>query len=168
MTEKLHKFQEKMKITYEDFIRTQYAEMVQLARFIETELGREKAFDLIKKARDKLSIDPIEMGKADNVPITNFEEFKTMWKKGWSTMLPNHLTFTIKDDSPEKLEFNVTECIFTKVFKDMNATDLGYALMCHGDFAIAKAYHPKGRMIRTKTLMQGDSYCNHTYIWKEE
>lgn len=163
MTEKPHKFQEKMKISYEDFIRNQYTEMVQLVRFLETELGREKAIDLIKKARDKNITDSIEMGK-----VTNYEEFKMMWKKGWSTMLPNYLTFTIKEDSAERLEFNVTECIFTKVFKDMNATDIGYALLCHVDFAYAKAYHPKGRMVRTKTLMQGDGYCNHTYIWEGE
>jgi len=49
----------------------------------------------------------------------------------------------------------------------MNAADLGYDICCHPDFELARAYHPKIRLKRTKTLMQGDGYWNHTYYWKE-
>ena len=65
------------------------------------------------------------------------------------------------------IEFNVTECLWAKTFKELNAADIGYILCCRPDFAIARAYHPNIRLKRTKTLMQGDSYCNHTYYWKE-
>jgi hypothetical protein len=54
-----------------------------------------------------------------------------------------------------------------KTFKELNATDIGYVLNCRPDFAMAKAQHPKLRLKRTQTLMQGDDCCNHTWYWKE-
>jgi hypothetical protein len=45
-----------------------------------------------------------------------------------------------------------------------NAADLGYLLSCYGDYAAASGFNPKMRMIRTKTLMQGDAFCNHRYV----
>jgi len=53
------------------------------------------------------------------------------------------------------------------VFKEMKATDLGYVLNCQPDFAYAKACHPNVKLKRTKTLMQGDNYCDHTFYWEE-
>jgi hypothetical protein len=57
--------------------------------------------------------------------------------------------------------------LWAETFKKMNATDLGYNTCYRPDFAMARAYHPKIGLERTKTLMQGDGYCNHTCYWKE-
>ena len=49
----------------------------------------------------------------------------------------------------------------------MNALDLGYIMFCQVDFAMAQAYHPKIKVKRTKTFMQGDSHCDFAYYWEE-
>jgi hypothetical protein len=47
------------------------------------------------------------------------------------------------------------------------AVDIGYAVICHPDFASAEGYSTKLRLVRTKTLMQGHDCCNHRWLWKE-
>ena len=47
----------------------------------------------------------------------------------------------------------------------MVESDIGYANTCHGDFAAAKAFSPKLRLERTKTLMVGDGCCDLKYMW---
>jgi hypothetical protein len=76
----------------------------------------------------------------------------------------NVLTFQIIEDTPKAFELKVTECLWAKTYRDANAAGLGYLLSCYGDFASAKGFNPKMHMIRTKTLMQGDAFCNHRYV----
>ena len=44
-----------------------------------------------------------------------------------------------------------------------DAARIGYSYICYADYATAQAFNPKIVMRRSKTLMQGDSYCNHRY-----
>jgi hypothetical protein len=64
------------------------------------------------------------------------------------------------EDTERAAEMKVTECLWAKTFRDAGAGDIGYALMCHGDFATAPAFNAKMKMTRTKTLMQGHDCCN--------
>ena len=94
---------------------------------------------------------------------------------------------TIKDKSPEfflrffsneaheyevirkdknVLEVKVYKCIHAEVFKKLNATEIGYKLICRGDDAATEGFNPKIRLIRPKILMRGDDCCH--FIWKLE
>ncbi len=164
----LHKFQEKMELTYEQYFRDRYGEIIHLARELERVLGREKAFEIIGKAREKYIVELTRQEIAEKGPIKNFEDFKVIEKDENASPFFSHvLTFTYTEETPKKLTLHVTECLKAKIFKEMNATDLGYVMFCHPDFAYAQACHPKIKMKRTKTLMQGDRYCDHTYYWEE-
>ncbi len=50
------------------------------------------------------------------------------------------------------------------MFREEGAADIGYAGICHPDFAAASGFNPKIKLIRSKTLMQGDDCCNHRYV----
>jgi len=39
-------------------------------------------------------------------------------------------------------------------------------MVCHGDYAWAEGFNPDIKLVRDKTLMQGDSICNHRYVWQ--
>jgi hypothetical protein len=54
--------------------------------------------------------------------------------------------------------------LWAKAFRDENAGDLGYAMVCYPDYAVAKGLNPKLKLIRTKTLMQGDDSCSLRYV----
>jgi hypothetical protein len=51
-----------------------------------------------------------------------------------------------------------------EVFRDQKAGDIGYAMFCYPDYAVAKSLNPKLKLIRTQTLMQGDDSCGLRYV----
>jgi hypothetical protein len=65
----------------------------------------------------------------------------------------------IVERSPQAFAYRVKRCLWAKVFRDENAGDIGYAMVCYPDYAVARGLNPKLRLIRTRTLMQGDSDC---------
>jgi len=162
-----HKFQEKMDLTYEQYFQSRFRGTVGLARALERAVGRRKAFEIIKKWAEKSAVESVK-NQLSKKPIENFEDFKLLVKEENKSPFWKHvLTWTFTEETPKKLSYHITECLWAETFKKMNATDLGYMLSCRPDFATARAYHPKIRLKRTKTLMQGDDYCNHAYCWKE-
>jgi len=167
--EKTHKFQEKMQgeMTYEQYFQSLYMGTVELARAFEKAIGKEKAQEITKKAAEEAGVRGIKQ-LVSMKPIESFEDFKLMIKGTNASPLMSHvLTVSYTDEEPKKLSCEITECLWAKIFKDVNAADLGYIICCNPDFATAKAYHPNIKLKRTKTLMQGDSCCDHTYYWKE-
>ena len=76
------------------------------------------------------------------------------------------LTYQIVEDTDNAFEVRITECLWAKTFRDAEAADLGYACICHPDYAMAAAFNPKLHLIRDTTLMQGDSHCNHRWEMK--
>jgi predicted hydrocarbon binding protein len=104
-------------------------------------------------------------GFARNLPENDFESFKS-WARQPDRFWQHALTFEIVEDSDTALEVKITECLWAKTFREMEASDIGYAGICHGDFAYAEGFNPKLRMERTKTLMQGDDRCNHRWLWE--
>ncbi len=167
MNEAPHKFQEKMQtgMTYEQYYRDRCHEMVCLAEELERVLGRKKALEIMGEAREKFIV---EVTRKERGPVNSFEDFKAGEKaENVSPYFSNTLTLTYPEETPNKLTLHVSECLWAKVFKEMNATDLGYVLFCQPDFAYPPACNPHIKMRRTKTLMQGDSYCDHTFYWEE-
>jgi hypothetical protein len=57
----------------------------------------------------------------------------------------------------------VSACLWAKTFRDAGASELGYASICFGDLALAKAFNPRMEFTRDKTLMQGDDCCHFKY-----
>jgi hypothetical protein len=167
MSKSSHKFQEKVQsgMTYEQYFRDRCHEMICLAEELERALGRKKALELMGKARDRYIV---EMTKKERGTVSSFEDFKASEKaENASPYFSHTITLTYPEETPNKLALNVTECLWAKVFKEMKATDLGYVLFCQPDFAYAEACHSNIKMKRTKTLMQGDNYCDHTFYWEK-
>ena len=71
----------------------------------------------------------------------------------------------IVEDTETAFELKVSECLPAAVFRDADAAEIGYASVCWGDYAWAQGFNPKIKLVRDKTLMEGDKYCNHRYIW---
>lgn len=61
----------------------------------------------------------------------------------------------------DTLQFNVTDCEYAKMMRDLDATDLGHLFVCQGDFA--GAYRSGMELTRTQTRMQGHSHCDFRY-----
>jgi hypothetical protein len=157
-----HKFLEDSKLSFTDVFIVAYLAPLTIWRGLEGEIGREKLHEMMKRvidqaAKQQKAQSPGKAGKNDLAAYTrNFREPGGFFQKV--------LTFQIIEDTPRAFEAKVTECLWAKTYRDFNAADLGYILSCYADFSSAEAFNPKMRLIRTKTLMQGDDCCNHRYV----
>lgn len=75
------KFQEKLELSYEQYLRNSYHETVNLAKELEQALGRETAFKIIAQASENSGIRDAKAQMAQRGPFKNLEEFKTFWKE---------------------------------------------------------------------------------------
>lgn len=168
MSKKYAKSKNKFGISYEDYFRTRFNGIVEIIRILAPLMDEKKALNIIKKLWEKKGIELIVRQLKNSRPITNFEEFKEIYKEQISTeYMQNCLKFKIIEDTPNKLAFRFTECLWAKTFLELGAPDIGHAMCCYPDFAMAKAFHPNLKLVRTKSLMKGDDFCDSTYIWEE-
>lgn len=61
-----------------------------------------------------------------------------------------------------KLILKVSRCAWADVMKGLDS-ELSYSFICKTDFKNATTMNPDFILTRTKTLMQGDSYCDFCY-----
>jgi hypothetical protein len=157
-----HKFLTDSGMTFADVFRFAHLGRLAFWRGLEKELGKDKFFALMKRVIDEAVLQESAeyaktSGKNDLAAyVADLKKPDRLWS--------NVLTFNIVEDTPTAFEIRVTECLWAKTYRDANAGDLGYLLSCYGDFASTKGFNPKMHMIRTKTLMQGDAFCNHRYV----
>lgn len=131
---------------------------------------------MMRVLADEVGLDTIQAAASESVRVVAPERFQAFPERdmaAWIAVLKtpdplvdHALTVEIVDESDTAVEVRVTECLWATTFRDANAADIGYACICHPDFAMAEAFNPKLRMIRDKTLMQGHSHCNHRWVVK--
>ncbi len=160
------KYKNKIDLTYEQAFRLRFETQVDVTNAFVPVVGREKAIDVVEKMSEMKSVEAANHWVKGYGSIENFNDFKNFFKKQMSTeLMKNALTYEIVEDSDEKLEFKITECLWAKILNDLNEAEQGYRIYCKPDFMMARTFHPKVKLTRTKTLMQGKEYCNHTYTW---
>jgi predicted ArsR family transcriptional regulator len=159
---KKHKFQEDAKKTFEQVFTNAYRSDVQIMNALAEKIGKEKFITMLKEASAETAAKETKQ-MAKSLPKNDLAALVAPMKKAdyfWKHVL----TFDVVADTKTAFEVKITECIWAKTFHDFKAPDIGCAMICHPDFAIARAFNPKMKLIRTKTLMQGHDCCNHRYI----
>jgi hypothetical protein len=157
-----HKFLADSGTSFAELFIMAYAAQVPIWRGLEREIGRDKLHEMMKRvidqpAREQMAEFAKKAGKNDLATyLRDFRNPSRFWQ--------NVLTYEIVEDTPRAFEVKVTECLWAKTYRDAHADDLGFILSCYGDTAAAEAFNPKMRLIRTKTLMQGNEFCNHRYV----
>jgi hypothetical protein len=156
------------KISYEDYFRNRFNGITEIIKTLTPIMDEIQALNKIKELYIEKSKNLVKRLLKNKKPITNFEEFKEIYKEQLSSEFMQHcLQFTITEDTPNKLTFKFTKCLWAKTFLETNEPGIGYAMCCYPDYEMVKAFHPKLKLIRTKTLMQGNTCCESTYTWEE-
>ncbi|MGD2089545.1 MAG: L-2-amino-thiazoline-4-carboxylic acid hydrolase [Candidatus Aminicenantes bacterium] len=161
-TARKHKFQEDAKMTFEQVFAAAYRSDVQIMNALAKKIGKEKFITMLKDASAETAAEETKQ-MAKSLPKNDLAGFTSVLKKP-DYFWKHTLTFEIVEDTQTAFEVKVTECIWAKTFHDFKAPDIGYAMVCHADFAVASAYNPKMKLTRTKTLMQGHDCCNHRWV----
>jgi len=160
-----HKFNSEMDkiLTYRQYMNLRYGEFISIVKAFSKQFGKDKVIELIKK-HDAENMLKYGQSQAKKSPDNNFQTYVSMFRN--NPYYDKTLTMEIVEDTEKAFEIKVTECIWATTFLQANAGEFGYAAICFGDYAWAEGFNPKIRMVRDKTLMQGDEYCNHQYIWQ--
>lgn len=77
------------------------------------------------------------------------------------------LEYEILEDSEVKFAVKVTKCKYADFYIKNGEQGIGYSMHCELDFGETKAFSSDIILKRTKTLMQGDQFCNHCYMNKK-
>lgn len=85
----------------------------------------------------------------------------------WDTLPKDQFKFENIEDSEERLEFRVSKCFLADLVKELDAPELSYALICAWDDGFCRGVNQDMKFTRTKTLINGDDCCNHTYELKK-
>jgi len=162
--EKKHKFSNPSNLTFEQVFLIAYANTyIPHMQYLADNIGREKFLGLLKKAASESVANNLKAA-ADRFPKRDLATFASLFKN--NPGVKDTLTFTIVEDTDKAFEIKVTECLWAKTFLQAKAADIGYAGICFADYATATAFNPDIRMIRDKTLMEGQNCCNHRYVFK--
>jgi hypothetical protein len=163
----MHKFQNKIEITYEELMKANFENVIRLVRLMENEIGVEKAHELLLRARVEGDLEGVKTQMKGLKPFSVFIEFKQFMKElHENTFARNLFTISYPVDNEKEVEFRTTECIMAQIFKELKAQDLGYIMCCQPDYESTPAYSSRVSLRRTKSLMLGDKYCDTRYCWE--
>jgi L-2-amino-thiazoline-4-carboxylic acid hydrolase len=160
-----HKFLESSNMTFQEVFDFAFKTFIPDLRSLAEELGEAQVLAALKKVAFESAL---KAGQADarQLPSNDFAAFNA-WAREPNHFWKHVLTFEIVEDSPQAFEVKVTECLWAKTFQEIGAADIGHLLICHPDYAYCQGFNPKITMRRSRTLMQGDNYCNHRWVWEE-
>jgi hypothetical protein len=141
-------------------VKIQAQVLVPLVKALQTELGEERANALVRKALGGVyrrfgeefwrSKNEKNLGK---VMASAFASFA----KG------DALDYSVRAQSQDTYEIDVTRCRYAELYKELGVPELGFLLVCSADFTMAEGFDPDIELTRTQTIMQGASHCDFRY-----
>lgn len=165
-----HKFDHDIQgISYRQYLRDAYAGRIELIRELEGILGTKRTHEIVEKFYTQNTIDGIKkLVEGLDTSIESIEDFENLViKLKESPFSQQTQTDELLESEPGTFQFCTRECLYAEVFRSLNAADLGLIMLCNGDVTSAEVFHPKLRLERTKTLMQGDDCCDFKYVWDD-
>ncbi len=136
---------------------------VPLLKALAEDLGRERLVEMVKAASTR-TVEASVRKQAPPAPGNTLDAFVADTLDPGNWFWTHVVSLDVVEKTPRVVEVRVRRCLWAQTFREANAGDIGYAMVCHTDFAAAPAFNPKMRMTRTKTLMQGDDHCNHRWV----
>jgi len=164
-SEKKHKFLEESGMSFQEVFKFACHDHIELTQFLAKEIGKDKFIEMLKKDGEELAKREAQK-ELKTLPANDFATFRSGIREKPDRFWEHVLTSAIVEDTDRAIEQKVTECLWAKTYREAGAADLGYFLCCYEDFPSATAFNPKLKLIRTKTLMQGDDCCNFRWVWE--
>jgi len=156
-----HTWTEKADLTWEQIFRFAYQkDLIPVLKVMSEQIGREKFVEMLKEAGGAV----VQKKTAGRPPVVRDLVTFAANAKNMPPLMQHALDVEMVEQTPEAFEYCVKKCLWAKACRDENAADIGYAMICYPDYAVAKGLNPKLILVRTKTLMQGDDSCRLRYV----
>jgi hypothetical protein len=130
-----------------------------LLRAMEAEFGRERTLAVVRGVITDLA----HRAGADlarqlgDLSLEAFAACLPTWNAGGA------LEMEVLERSPTALAFNVTRCRYAEMYRALGLADLGFALSCSRDGALAGGFNPAIRLARSQTIMEGAPFCDFRF-----
>lgn len=140
----------------------QYSLMAAIVKQMYEELGKEEALQIVKRGLNKLAVQTAKewAKEAGGNSLKHLAEF---CRKGASR--PDSGTEVV-EITDKHIAMKINRCVG---FEAMDYLGLGDVcrLYCDSDHILIKAFNPKMKLVRTKTVATGDECCNHIWALEE-
>ena len=73
------------------------------------------------------------------------------------------LDYSVRAQSQDTCEIDVTGCRYAQFYKELGEPELGFLLVCNLDFRFAEGFGADVKLTRKQTIMQGASHCDFRY-----
>jgi hypothetical protein len=134
--------------------------LVPLVKALQAELGEERANALVREALGDVyrrlgeewwrAKESRHVGERVASAFASFAE-------------GNALDYSVRSQSQDTYEFDVTGCRYAQFYKELGEPELGFLLVCSSDFPFAEGFGPDIKLTRSQTIMQGASHCDFRY-----
>jgi hypothetical protein len=161
-----HKFRADSEMTFEGVFRFAFQNYyIPTLQSLADEIGRGPFLEMLKRLRSQSVADATRQS-VEKLPKNDFSTFVELSKQRKNRFVRHVLTDEVVEHTGNFVHSKITECLWAKVFREANAADIGYAAVCHPDFAMASAFNPKIKLVRRSTLMEGSEFCDFRYYWE--
>lgn len=161
-----HKFQADSEMSFEALFRFTFQNYyIPIMNSFAREIGREKLIEMLKRLCSESVAESTKKG-IENLPKNDFATFVELSKMRKNRFVQHVLTDKIIKQTETFVHSKITECLWSKTFREANAADIGYAAVCYPDFAMTSAFNPKIKLVRPTTLMEGHDCCDFRYFWE--
>ena len=132
------------------------------SKAIMEELGKEKALEIIFKAWSNFVTDRMNW-RLQGVPPE--ERLKALgdYFKEQAAVRP---WVKVVEATPKRLRLEVSKCLTYDVCKKHGVPEICQKY-CDSDYVVARAIHPKVKLIRDKEIAYGAAICNHCYVMED-
>ena len=137
--------------------------LVPVIRAFESRFGKKDAHDIVRKVIEQIALKQGQdlADKGAGTPMDKLELLIPRFCEGGAMELE------MLHQSADAYDFNVTRCRYAEFYKEMGVPDLGFVLSCSRDFALTKGISGKLELFRTKTIMQGNTFCDFRFRIKK-
>jgi len=156
-----NRFDEKADMTWQQVFNLTYKGYAHVMKKLAADIGHDAFLAMLQRAESEKTVQQITL-MAQSAPSRDLGTFE-YWMKT-QPIQRGALVYDVLEENAAAFEIHVSQCLWAKTFRAQDAGDIGYASICAQDYIATTTFNPKMRLIRTKTLMQGDDCCNHRWV----
>ena len=141
-------------------VKIQARILIPLIKALRSELGQERADAVVRKALgDYYRKAGERWWRRQHEPDLG-QRLATMFD--WFAS-GDALDYDVMKQTASGFDVNVTACRYAEFFHEVGEPELGFLLVCNGDFAMIDGCGDGVELSRTQTIMQGASHCDFRY-----
>lgn len=145
--------------TIEETVRFVYQNNIPIYKGLAKEIGEEKLNKMLQKISAENWASAIKMMSKD-IKEKNIENYAALMASLLANPPYNTLVkYEVTEKTDKVLETKYTECLVSKLYKEMEAADIGWSIECSAGDKVVKAYNPKMASSNPKNFMKGDDVC---------